>query len=284
MTKSAGTNEVPPTTDPRPKGRTTRYIVLLVLLVGYSVGAILYQECTVTRSVDALSKVSTTTVCAPPTVTSAVVLVVILLAVILLWPDLTEITVLGVSLKRQVAQATARAVEAEKKVTVVEKALQVQQLRIDTAITSAATATATASSTNHIHIGTDRPWSHDEAVRLRRFEDDLIAASLRKDEPAPEPPPADVPTDSLSITLLRKYEFLAEIIGLGPKRPNRTIVRNRSRSPQMQWFVDDNAAAIQSVRNLRNAIAHGQPVERRDVEAGLSVIETITRQAKAIEQ
>lgn len=283
MTKFAGTDEVPPTITPRAKGRTARYVVLLVLLVGYSFGVTFYRECTVTHSVNVLNKVSTTTVCGPPTVTSAVVLIAILLAVILLWPDLTEITVLGVSLKRQVAQATARAVEAEKKVTVVEEALQVQQLRIDTAMTAAATATATASSTNHIHIGTERPWSHDEAVRLRRFEDDLITASIEKDEPVPEPVPADVPTDSLSIRLLRNYELLAEIIGLGSKRPNRTFVRNRSRSPQMQWFVDDNAAAIQSVRNLRNAIAHGQSVERRDVEAGISVIETLTRQAKAIE-
>lgn len=124
------------------RSRWIRYPLALILLLG-SLAAVYFgwlRERTIVdeRVLDVSADteiVTTTTTSIDPTLTSASTLLLVLLIAALLWPDLTELNVFGVGLKRKietVAQeaAGAKAESAQLRQTVNE--LKVEILRVET--------------------------------------------------------------------------------------------------------------------------------------------------------
>ncbi|MGY4856322.1 hypothetical protein [Cryobacterium sp. AP23] len=255
----------------RARGRVLRLWLGGVLLVGYAVAAVwFYRECISVRTVDADGLVTSQATCAPPTLTSATVLVLLLLIAALLWPDISEITVLGVSLKRRIADAESRAEAATVGVDDLRATVQLQQIQIDAAIT----ANSTASATVHNHFGGD-DWGAAEQARLR------------KESARVGPRPVDSQTglghgsqdlerlsnSELIVTLLADYEAFAEILDLHTlKGRGRPTVPEAEKRQVQDWFMADHAPAIQTLRQLRNAVAHARDVPRDDVIDGLTLL------------
>ena len=259
----------------RSVGACVRHSIAFVLLAVLAVGALwLYKDCTVTVSAGV-----TTKVCAPPSVKSAGVLLGILLVLTLLWPDLAEITVLGVSLKRKVAEAVNQATAAESKAVQVENALQLQQLRIDSVVSS--TSVASASSNNHFHFPRGE-WSQQESDRLKKYQDDFVPERSPEDGGIDSNPFQDYSDNDLAMRLLREFEGLSKLLNIGPYRPNgrgRGYRDDPQSANEIRWFVEERSAVLNNVRRLRNSIAHGESFSRQDVIAGLDVVESLVGEA-----
>ncbi|MEV8251357.1 hypothetical protein AB0O87_10605 [Microbacterium sp. NPDC076768] len=263
-----------PTTKLREKSpaagwRIARLIIAAALLVAYALAALsFYKECS-TKNTEGAALVTT---CQPPTVTSATVLVLLLLVVLLLWPDISEVTVLGVSLTRKVAAAEADAKKARDDVTSLQTSFQLQQVRIDGIVE--ATASASANITMHNNWGAEPQWSKDRSAQLEDIANKLSSQNTPGEAEAPSSNQS-ASTSDLKLELLSQYEAFATKMGYNY---DRRRLRASEDPAVKRWahaqreFFEENRDAVQSVRALRNGIAHAQPVERQDVVEGLQVL------------
>lgn len=264
-----------PTVPPVKRGwRVARLSAVFALLVAFTIAAIwIYRECTVVRSVDINGLASSEVTCAPPTITSATVLLVLLLVVALLWPDISEVTVLGVTLKRRIAAAESKATAAREEVEDLRTTVLLQQVQIDAVVS----ANSTASAVVHNHFGSNA-WGADERQRLR--EESARVANEAGGNRVAGPPDkrggVAFNVAELKMELLEKYESLAEVLDLynlrGRGRPSTEEAQKRR---VQEWFIADHAPALDSVRQLRNAIAHARGVSRDDVIEGLVVLDRL---------
>jgi len=256
-----------------PWGRTRFGIALGLLIIGVVTAVLGYRECTDTGTLKADNSVVTLTACTPPTVTSATVLLFLLLVVALLWPDISEITVLGVSLKRKVAEARAAAESARESVDHLRDVVQHQQTQID------AVTTATATSTTNIHLG-DGALLEDVRTRLRKQAEDVREEQHRDHAPYFETS-RDAPESELKMRVLSDFEVLAEMLGLWNQRGRGQVIsKDHHRRSIQQFFLDDHAGPIRSVRAVRNAVAHAQDVSREDLENALVILSDLIREAR----
>lgn len=256
-----------------PLARTRFTIALTLLVIGVIAAVRYYRECSVVKTVNADDSVVTLTTCAPPTVTSATVLLFLLLVVALLWPDISEITVLGVSLKRKVAEARAAAESARESVAHLRDVVQHQQTQID------AVTTATATNTTNIHLG-DGALLEDLRGRLRKQAEDVREEQHRDSAPNLEPSSA-VPDSELKIRVLSEFQVLSDLLGLATRRGRgELIAKDHHRRAIQQFFSDDHAGPIRSVRAVRNAVAHAHDVPREDLENALVVLSGLISEAR----
>lgn len=259
----------------KPTWARTRLAIALALLVIGVVAAILnYRECTDTETLDADDSVVTLTTCAPPTVTSATVLLFLLLVVALLWPDISEVTVLGVSLKRKVAEARAAAEAARQSVEHLRDVVQYQQTQID------AVTTATATNTTNIHFG-DGAQLDEVRGRLRKQAEDVRVEKHRDPGPNLEQLPTDLTESELKIRVLSDFQILSDLLGLSTQRGRGQVIsKDHHRRATQQFFLDDHAGPVRSVKAVRNAVAHSQDVSREDLENALVVLADLISEAR----
>ncbi|MFJ2370708.1 hypothetical protein [Microbacterium sp. NPDC087665] len=256
-----------------PLARTRFGIALGLLVIGVVTAVLGYHECTVTGTLKADDSVVALTTCAPPTATSATVLLFLLLVVALLWPDISEITVLGVSLKRKVAEARAAAESARESVDHLRDVVQHQQTQID------AVTTATATNTTNIHLG-DGAALEDLRARLRKQAEDVREEQHRDHIPNFEAS-SDVPESELKMRVLSDFQVLANLLGLGAQRGRGELIsKDHHRRAVQQFFLDDHAGPIRSVRAVRNAVAHAQDVSREDLENALVILPDLIQEAR----
>ncbi|GAB3296527.1 hypothetical protein GCM10027427_18060 [Pseudoclavibacter terrae] len=254
--------------------RVARLLAVFALLVTFAIATIwIYRECTFVRSVDINDLASSEVTCAPPTITSATVLLVLLLVVALLWPDISEVTVLGVTLKRRIAAAESKATAARKGIEDLRATVLLQQVQINAVVR----ANSTASAVVHNHFGSDA-WGPDERQRLReesaRVAND--AGGYRADGPPEERDRVASSVAELKMELLEKYEALADVLDLHALRGRGRPTTGEAQKRRVQeWFIADYAPALDSVRQLRNAIAHAREVSRDDVSEGLAVLDRL---------
>lgn len=264
---------------PRKIWRLIRLGVAAMLLVLYAVSVLtFYKECSIVTSESSSTGTLLQTTCQSPTVTSANVLVLILLVVLLLWPDISEVTVLGVTLKRRVAEAEAEAQKAKEDVAALGISLQLQQTRIDTVSAAAAAAAASASAnvttTNNWDRGPE--WTRGMAEQLEEIAKRIGGEPTTSTDSVDESPSAEH-ADSLKMQLLNQFEALANSLGLYRRHVGRDLDREEKRLAFAQReFLAMNKDAIQSVRALRNGIAHGQPVSGQEVREGMNVLASLT--------
>ncbi|WP_143413242.1 hypothetical protein [Glutamicibacter sp. BW78] len=260
------------------KWRTARHLIAAVLLLVLAVGALwFYKDCTVTQS----GGVSTR-ICTPPTVTSAGALLALFTVLMLLWPDLAEITVLGVTLRRKISKAADDAAAADRKVSQVENLLQLQQIRIDSVVSSSSVASASSNNTFHFSGG---EWSQQESERLRKYKDAVSPESDGESDSESVQATSNYSEDDLAMHLIREYEELSKLLNIGPYRPNGKGDGYRGGpklANELRWFAEEQSAVINNVRRLRNSIAHGDRFSREDVAAGIQVVESLLSKAKEL--
>lgn len=198
--------------------------------------------------------------------TSAGVLLLLLLVAALLWPDISEITVLGVSLKRKVAQAQVAAETARERIEQLREVVQFQQTQIE------AVTTATATNTTNIHFG-DGALREDQRERLRRQAEEVRAESPKDQDPDAEQPSSKASDGELKLQVLSEFQTLSDLLGLSTERGRgRLVSKDHRRRAVQQFFLEDHAGPVRSVRAVRNAVAHAQPVSREDLENALVVL------------
>jgi hypothetical protein len=256
-----------------PRAQLPRLIAAASILVFYAIGAIwFYRECTAVRSYTHGQLQSTELTCAPPDLTSASVFALLLLVAALLWPDISELTILGVSIKRRIAEVESKAAVAKDTVEQLRVALQAQQVQIDAAVSSNSTSTVN----NFIDPGI---W--DDRKRDQLKEEVQRAAGHHG---GPEPARSQYEGEdeaTLRVALLSQYERLTTALGLNSVRrkgrPSRQEVEARH---DQQLFIEDHLGALDSVRELRNAVAHAKDVPVIDLISGLELLDDLLTDAE----
>jgi len=253
---------------PNKNSRTVRLTLVAVLLVGFAAAAVwFYRECQVVLKTVADVSEQTST-CAPPTVTSATVLIVLLLVVALLWPDLSEVTVLGVTLKRRIAAVEIKADAVEDRANVIDDrvsqlqtVVQSLSLRVDNTISNSVRAEV------NFYGPSDRRDVEEEAKRLNT---PLVPLNM-SDE--------DVHWYARVGRLLDVWETLRLQLALDPRgRVQQAFVGEveirllRAR----ETFEADHRKSIDALRRLRNSVAHGsRVVPTEDLDNGIRLIEEL---------
>lgn len=267
--------------------RPLRLLLVFLILIAYSVAVLwLYRECSVVSTVAANTDPTTVTTCAPPTASSAMVLILILLAVLLLWPDVSEVTVLGVTLKRKVEEAKADAAAAKQEAATLGQLVQSLQVQLNSVISTAAAASA---SINQSIFLPDYPWNDRQSDKVRQSVDDLRREFDEQRKASAEPAGTKSRTyssdlasfeslsdDSLKMRLIHEWEEFNSILGiqgLNRSRHEDQLSEEELRTRQAQKrFVAAHRETIAGVRSLRNAVAHGKNVQRDDVMEGLQAL------------
>lgn len=274
--------------------RRTRLIVAFLILAAYAAAAIWwYRECSVLR----VGTDPAEATCAPPTVTSATVLVLLFLVVLLLWPDISEITVLGVTLKRRVEQAkqaaaaaSSEATEAKAEVRNLTTTVQTLQVQLNAVMVSSANSAA-AATVSQTFLLPDVPWSAGASADVQRSVLDLQREAQRRQHMEPGALSGsrravnldaardafrNKSNDELKMQLIREWEALDTMLAISfaPRQRAKKSVDDEDRQLRsvQQAFIADHRDTLASVRSLRNAVAHAEEVSRPDVEDGLEAL------------
>lgn len=256
--------------------RIFRLSIAALLLLGYACAAVwLYRECTAVRTTAADGSVSLETTCAPPTLTSATVLVLLLLVGALLWPDISELAVLGVSLKRRIETAQAAADNAADGLASLRDVVQFQQTQLE------AVTTASASSILNLNFGDTSGLTEEQKTRLQKQADEA-----RTETPSPsasdETLNSEILADAdLKLRVLADYEQLSEALGLESRRGRgRPTLRDAHLREVQRDFIDDHAGPLRSVRAVRNAVAHAREVSPQELQDALVILSTLNSAAR----
>jgi len=247
----------------RARGKTARYVIALALLVAYLIfGVFFYRECAVTTGTAS----SNGSVCEPASLSSATVVLAVLLLVALVWPEVAEFSVLGVSLKRRVAEAeraAETAVHESERATATTFSLQAQLNQVVATYSS-----ATASADNHTNIFLDPTWTQERAAQLKR-----AFVDVGDDVQSLAPTETQQSDAELSIQLLREYQVLAARLGLArtravgrPSTPVRELYDTR------RWFTTDYQPQVNSVREARNSVAHAERLSRQELFEAIQLV------------
>jgi hypothetical protein len=223
-------------------------LVLLVLFViGFLAGA--FVACTEVVRADVVVRT-----CRPPTISDAAVLATAALVFALVWPDLGRLDLFGISLRRQVDEATARAREADIKAS--------QALN--------ASFTNSPTFTNHTTVITPTDSLHLQALSGAQGATsappsvDLTHVHLMGERYAME-----------AFELIYKWEELLESLGISsadflPRR-FRGKGRLEQRDYEYESFTSGQRESLAAIRKVRNAVAHGGKVARDDLRNALSL-------------
>ncbi|MGC0369516.1 hypothetical protein [Microbacterium sp. SLBN-111] len=256
--------------------RHGRWVAALVLLVTafwlFSSGTL--RECSdvttksQTTQAGATTDVNgTVTSCGPSPAGSGAGLVALLLVAALFWPDLSEITVLGVTLKRRVAEANKKSEEAAAVAEDVKASISVLQARIDNL------NFAVASNTNNISVHVDR-GEYFTTSDSRRLADET-------DRDAPGRSPLDTASYSEYELIGRVITFWASLTqalnldGRLEVAPDGLSPSDLARAERRRKFVDENRNRLRLLRRLRNAAAHHNPVDEEDLARGAWLLESL---------
>lgn len=262
-------------------GRMIRYMALVVLLVAALLAvAFFYRDCVevVTKAVN--GDLSTVTTCGPPTVSSGPLLVLLLVVLGLLWPDLAEVTVLGVGLKRQV-EAAKNAVEATQgRIGLLEQSIQVQNLHIQTLASSSA-SNYTVLNLDGRFLNAERAEEIRELVKATGPTSAAEAADLRAT--SADPSASD---ETLKLEILANWERLSGLVGLARwkrrdgEHESAPEFSDESLRYLMEEFVEDHERSIQLARSLRNSVAHARSIDRSTLMAGANLLGYLVRSAE----
>jgi hypothetical protein len=235
--------------------RWPRWLIAIVVLLGL-IGGLLGSRFHVCKD-ETVTKGTQTTVthtCNGPGVADAGVVAIALFIVLLLAPDMSEVGVFGISLKRRLAAAEEKASESIAKVENLQHQLQVQSLRVDTLTQNVAAASSQATANNTTIIGEElirelRFGLHEKAQAL---EQGVAPSPRKKDRHAPDP--------QLVTRLIANWETISE--SLGPPQ---------SRSPGAADYANAFQEELEVIRAARNTVAHAKPITHQDLREAVAL-------------
>jgi hypothetical protein len=254
-------------------GRLPRWAAAFVVLLGCSWGLLdsRFSVCDVeTKSEKA--EITVTQTCDQPSVSDAGVVAVALLIILLLAPDMSEIGVFGVSIKRRLEATEAKASESEAEVGRLETRLLIQSSRIESLSQNLASASAQATG-NTVLIGeeflqkisADLPRKAEAFKQGAEREPSITAEQLANVVAAPDP--------ALATRLIRNWELLARAIDFGRYRPaSRWDASTINVSEEdARRFANVFADELQIVQAARNNVAHARPITDEDLQAAVEI-------------
>ncbi|WP_199422866.1 hypothetical protein [Actinotalea solisilvae] len=197
-------------------------------------------------------------------ITDASVLTFALLVVLLVSPEMGEVGVFGISLKRRVESAEREAERSAKKAEQLEVQLALHSVRLDSVAQSVASAAAQAT-VGPILIG-------DAAIRQSLSEFGEKARAFESGESRPGTDGAEVaerPDYERIGRLIDNWERIAAALDLPPRRVLRDGT-SFSGVPQLSAEEASRFRAIfdeelQVIRAARNTVAHARPLEAEEL-------------------
>lgn len=224
-----------------------------------------------------------TQTCDGPTAADAGVIAVALLFVLLLAPDMNEVGVFGVSLKRRLVAAEQKASDSEAKAERLESQLQIQNLRVDALAQNVASANAQA--TNNVYL-----YSSDDIKKIDSELPKKAEAFTRGDIPEP-PATLSVPIEekwspeeekseaSLVVRIIENWEILAASLDLSPYRraPRSEPPRIKITANQCDQFRFLFEEELQVVRAARNNVAHAKAIPIEDLRSAVDISDQLVR-------
>jgi hypothetical protein len=256
-------------------------VILLSAVVGGLSGD--FRTCETKRST-----VGVETTCRPPAATDASVIAIGAMVALLLWPDLGEVGAFGLSLKRRVEQAEAKAEAVTRRASELEGLITVQQVRLDNV------ANASATSQSAIYIG-DRALNQLQEGLPRKVEafesgrqEDLSAVQASSLEAQSQFLQADDTADA-QIELIRLTEELGAILSISPFTSQQAYDAvqqgsNTMSSGDRQRFLAIFSEELRLVMAARNAVTHAHPVSADELTKALDVakrlVAVVHRQGK----
>jgi hypothetical protein len=231
-----------------------------------------FQTCNV-ETVSGSAPTTTKETCNRPTVTDAGVVAVTLLIALLLAPDMSEIGVFGIALKRRLEAAEAQAVKSEAKADKLET--QLQLLRIETVAQAAASAQVSV----HNDIG---GFLRSEEGRELKVRDSALSQQVNStagsdgaQTSTPRTYAQDISDDRAqsAMKLISNWEILAASLNLPPhNRWERLEVPTLGISAsEAAAFEADYAPDLSLVRKARNTVAHARPITDSDLQAAVDL-------------
>ncbi|WP_131829160.1 hypothetical protein [Mycobacterium numidiamassiliense] len=218
-----------------------------------------------------------TTTCGGPTVTDASVVAVGLLLVLLLAPDMSEVGVLGVSLKRRLEAAEQKATDSEAKADRLESQLQMQNLRVDTISQNFAAAQAT----NQVFVVTSDAIKQADTRLPDKIDAFSRGEALTPNTVVPSDPSVgtDTPDPFLVSRILENWEILNASLNLQPR--GHGVGGDRFRvnlsSDEIELFRSTFDEEIRIVRAMRNNVAHAVPIPNEDLQRVVDISEQLLR-------
>lgn len=232
--------------------RAVRWTIALFVLAG-CVGGLLtstFSICTV-ETVTAKGEETVTSTCDGPTVTDAGVVAVTLFIVLLLVPDMSEVGIFGVSLKRRLEAAETKAERLETQ-------LMAQTQRVD--LLSQNVATASAQGGNVYFLSGDSLGALDANLpnKMRLFLEGgkagpLPIETLTSDQ---EPDPA------LVVKLLDNWEKIRSFDAILPPA-------------ELSRFRTVFDQELQVVQAARNTVAHSRTISTSDLQKAVDISEQL---------
>jgi len=228
--------------------RVLRYglVVVVVLTAAAWLGDESFAVCkTVVRTGHEAAK---TVTCAPPGLNTPLVVGVLLLVVLLMLPDMSEVAVLGITLKKQVRVAAENAKKAE-------EATHALSNHVSQLVMASNLATSSASASNNLSLFTERDA---ETVQFAVGSDGGAGTQQRS-------------TLELVGAIVTNWAELNELLNLDA----RLRVRADFGTPRDEYvsgirfaFVEEWHDELLALRRLRNSVAHGGEISRERLEEG----------------
>lgn len=253
--------------------RAIRWAVAAALLVACVVALLngWFEVCSLETTKSATENASTRK-CGAPAVTDAGTVAVAFLILLLLIPDMSEVGIFGLSMKRRVEAAEKQASESKEQAGRLEDRLLLQTIRIDGLNQAVANSTAQAS-IGDIIIG-------DAAIKkaVSGLPQKEAAYKRGADEealPAADATPA--PDAELTSRVIRNWESIAASLDLPPYRPGvrASVSRDPISTTDAKRFVSLFREELNVVRATRNTVAHAGSIADDDLLAAVEISERL---------
>lgn len=255
------------------KLRVVRWSLAVAALLAVSIAGLTgsFETCT--------SKTSATVheaQCGPPTLSDPTVLAVGLLIVFLILPDLSEVGLPGITLKRRIEAAEQKVTDESRRVSDLQSLAAIQQLRIESISLNQTVSGASAQASLVLT---------PEVLReLQHGIDDKSEAYLRQEYVPETVLPAIGDSDDIAIRSAKLIRLWEEIrrstVEAGQvfatQSPSGGDESPHLESPaRIERFVRVFADELQAVRTVRNAVAHASPVSLEDLDRAIDVAERL---------
>lgn len=234
-----------------------------------------FEVCTIETSTGNDGSTVTKT-CKGPEVTDASVVAVAALLVLLIVPDMSEVGIFGVSLKRRLAQAEQKVSESEAKAERLENRLEIQNLRVDTLSQNLVAANAQA--VNNVYlVSTEDIKNIDAALpeKARMYARGEVPSMPATGFLAPE---AEEKLDPLMVVrLIQNWETLAWYLSLTPyhRGANAEDIGIAISLHQANLFRRLFEDELNIVRAARNNVAHAKPITDDDLSSAVDISERL---------
>lgn len=249
--------------------RYVRWGAAAVLVIGYAVAAFVYRECIEATVFDGKGAVSAReVVCAPPTLTSASLLVLLLAVALLLWSDLSEVGVLGFTMKRRMER--------------VETLTEDTNRRVDGLYNLVATTLEQSmSSSQQVFVGGfGKEYLDSEGAE--QLEQQAEFALRHEGETGNGTGRYEELTDpELKLLLLARFQELEGLVGTRRAAGQGTRTKQQEAKEMARRRLErDDAEALRNIAAARNSVAHAQEISREAVIGALVEIKVVIPKAR----